>query len=136
MEVAQATKDLSTLVAAVSAAGLVDTLNGDGPFTVFAPNNAAFEKIKDTVDELLKPENKDKLQKVLLRHVVPKKIFANEIPVGSTQLETAGKDTITVTLNNAEMPMVTISSSEGSATVIKTDVVASNGVVHIVDTVF
>lgn len=136
MEVAQATPDLSTLVAAVSAAGLVDTLNGDGPFTVFAPNNAAFEKIKDTVDELLKPENKDKLQKVLLRHVVPKKIFASEIPVGSTQLETAGKDTITVTLNKGEMPMVTITSSEGSATVLRTDLDARNGVVHIVDTVF
>ena len=136
MEVAQATKDLSTLVAAVSAAGLVDTLNGDGPFTVFAPNNKAFLKIINTTNELFKPENKDKLQKVLLRHVVPKKIMAKDIQKGSTELETAGKDTITVTLNKGEMPMVTITSSEGSATVLRTDVVAKNGVIHIVDTVF
>ena len=134
MEVAKETPRLSNLVAVVVAAGLVDTLNGDGPFTVFAPSNNAFAKIKDTVDELLKPENKEKLQKVLLRHVVPEKIMLNRLIVGSTQLETAGKDTITVT--KSPMIILTISSSEGNATVFQPDIVASNGVVHIVDTVF
>merc|ERR1711997_763700 len=114
VEAAVATPALSTLVTAVQAAGLVDTLNGKGPFTVFAPTNDAFAKIPaDALANLLKPENVDQLQAVLLRHVLPTVIKAGDIPAGSTTVKTAGP-----------------------ANVIATDVITSNGVVHIVDTVF
>ena len=120
-------------VSAATAASLVDTLNGEGPFTVFAPNNDAFANIPaDTLASLLEPENVDQLKAVLLRHVLPTTILAGDIPEGSTTVDTAGGETITVT--NADG--VTIESSAGKATVIATDVVTSNGVVHIVDTVF
>jgi len=133
VEAASATPELSTLVTAVQAAGLVDTLNGEGPFTVFAPNNDAFAKLPaETLASLLEPENIDQLEAVLLRHVLPTVILAGDIPEGSTTVDTAGGETITVT--NADG--VTIESSAGKATVIATDVVTSNGVVHIVDTVF
>ena len=133
VEAASATPELSTLVTAVQAAGLVDTLNGEGPFTVFAPNNDAFAKLPtETLASLLEPENVDQLEAVLLRHVLPTVILAGDIPEGSTTVDTAGGETITVT--NADG--VTIESSAGKATVIATDVVTSNGVVHIVDTVF
>jgi len=133
VEAAVATPSLSTLVAAVQAAGLVDTLNGKGPFTVFAPNNDAFAKIPaDALASLLKPENVDQLKAVLLRHVLPTVIKAGDIPAGSTPVKTAGGETITVINSNG----VRIESSAGKANVIATDVVTSNGVVHIVDTVF
>jgi len=129
-----ATESLSTLVVAVKAAGLVDTLSGEGTFTVFAPNNAAFAKVDaDALAGLLKPENVDQLKAVLLRHVLPVVIKAGDIPVGSTVVKTVGGEEITVT--NAD-GAVTITSSAGTATVIATDVLASNGVVHVVDTVF
>ena len=100
---------------------------------VVFPNNAAFAKIPaDALADLLKPENVKTLQAVLLRHVVPGVIKAADIPKGSTSLTTAGKDTITV-INSGG---VSIESTEGKANVIATDVVTSNGVVHIVDTVF
>merc|ERR1711953_211165 len=123
VEAAVATPDLSTLVTAVTAAGLVDTLSGEGPFTVFAPNNDAFAKIPaDTLAGLLEPENVDQLKAVLLRHVLPTTILAGDIPEGSTTVDTAGGETITVT--NADG--VTIESSAGKATVIiATDVVTS-----------
>jgi uncharacterized surface protein with fasciclin (FAS1) repeats len=133
LEAAVATPQLSTLVTAVQAAGLVDTLNGKGPFTVFAPNNDAFAKIPaDTLVSLLEPENVDQLKAVLLRHVLPTVIKAGDIPEGSTTVRTAGGETITVINSDG----VTIESSAGKANVIATDVVTSNGVVHIVDTVF
>jgi len=129
---AVATDSLSTLVAAVKAAGLVDTLNSKGPFTVFAPNNAAFAKIPaDALANLLKPENVDQLKAILLRHVVPGTIKAADIPAGSTTLTTAGGETITV-INSGGVFI----QGEAKAKVIATDVVTSNGVVHIVDTVF
>ena len=132
VETAVATPDLSTLVTAVTAAGLVDTLNGEGPFTVFAPNNDAFAKIPaDTLADLLKPENVDQLKAVLLRHVVPKVIIAKNFPKDITRVDTVGGETIT--LNPVEG---TVESSAGKAKVIAMDVLASNGVVHIVDTVF
>lgn len=132
VETAVATPDLSTLVTAVTAAGLVDTLNGEGPFTVFAPNNDAFAKIPaDTLADLLKPENVDQLKAVLLRHVVPKVILAKNFPKDITTVDTVGGETIT--LNPVEG---TVESSAGKAKVIAMDVLASNGVVHIVDTVF
>ena len=130
---ASSTPDLSTLAAAVGAAGLTETLNGVGPFTVFAPTNEAFSKIpSDTLAGLLKPENKDQLKSILLRHVVPKAIKAQDIPSGSTTIDTAGGEAITI--NNAGG--VSIESSAGKANVIATDVMASNGVIHLVDTVF
>ena len=129
-----ATKSLSTLVTAVKAAGLVDTLSGEGTFTVFAPNNAAFGNIPSTaLTNLLKPENIDQLKAVLLRHVLPSVIKADDIPQGITSLKTAGGEDISVTKSDGK---VTIQSSSGQANVIATDIIASNGVVHIVDTVF
>jgi len=121
----------STLLAAVKAAGLVETLSGPGPFTVFAPTNDAFAKIPaDALNGLL--ADKEALTAVLLRHVVPGKIEAKDIPPGDTVVGTAGGEEITVRNNNG----VKIISSAGSANVIITDVQASNGVVHAVDTVF
>merc|ERR1711997_819534 len=122
----------STLLAAVKAAGLVDTLSGAGPFTVFAPTNDAFAKVpQDALSALL--ADKEALTAVLLRHVVPGAIKAKDAPLGSTTLGTAGGEEIVVT--NAPSG-VAIKSSAGSANVIIFDVLASNGVVHAVDTVF
>merc|ERR1712038_352811 len=133
-EAAIATESLSTLVAAVKAAGLVSTLNGSGTFTVFAPTNDAFAKIPaNALGDLLKPENVDKLKKILLRHVLGSVIKAGDIPRGSTVVPTLSGEKIKVTKSNAG---VTITSSAGQANVIKTDILASNGVVHLVGTVF
>merc|ERR1712203_645443 len=131
-ELAIATPQLSTLLAAVKAAGLVDTLAGAGPFTVFAPTNDAFAKVpQDALTALL--ADKEDLTAVLLRHVVPGAIKAKDVPLGSTTLGTAGGEEIVVT--NAPSG-VSIKSSAGSANVIIFDVLASNGVVHAVDSVF
>jgi len=122
----------STLLAAVKAAGLVDTLASEGPFTVFAPTNSAFEKVPaDALNALL--GDKDALTAVLLRHVVSgSALAAKDIPRGSTAVATAGGEEITVTKDRA----VKITSSAGSANVVIFDVRASNGIVHAVDTVF
>ena len=131
--VASANPDLSILVTVVEAAGLVDTLDGEEPLTVFAPNNDAFAKIpEDTLADLLKPENVDQLKEILLRHVLPTSTVADDLAEGSTTVDTAGGETITITNSDG----VSIESSAGTATVIETDVLASNGVIHIVDTVF
>merc|ERR1712212_276378 len=130
---AAATPALSTLLAAVKAAGLAETLSGEGDFTVFAPTNDAFAKLpKETLDFLLMPENKDALAAVLLRHVLPTRIMAGDIPSGTTTVKTVGGEEIDVINNNG----VSIKSSAGSANVIATDIDTSNGVVHLVDTVF
>merc|ERR1711973_126232 len=131
-ELAIATPQLSTLLAAVKAAGLVDTLAGEGPFTVFAPTNDAFAKIpEDTLNGLL--ADKDALTAVLLRHVVPSAaLTAQDVPVGSTDVKTAGGEEITVTRGK----YVKVKSSAGEAGVVAFDVLATNGVVHLVDTVF
>jgi uncharacterized surface protein with fasciclin (FAS1) repeats len=121
-------EQVTTVVAAIKAADLVDTLKGKGPFTVFAPTNAAFEKLpKGTVEELLKPENKEKLKGILLYHVhAGSAVMAKDVKTMSLTTA-AGKDLAVkagadgVTINNAK--------------VIKTDVTASNGVIHWVDTV-
>ena len=120
--------DFSTLVAAVKAAGLVDTLNGAGPFTIFAPTNAAFEKLpKGTVEDLLKPENKAKLVKILTYHVLPSKVMAADI---------TGKKMSVKTVQGSE---VAVDASSGvkvdGATVVIADVAASNGVIHAIDSV-
>merc|ERR1711913_104053 len=123
----------STLLAAVKAAGLVDTLSGPGPFTVFAPTNAAFEKVpKEALSGLL--ENKEELTKVLLRHVVPSAIEGKNIPPGTTSLDTAGGDKIDVTRDQNNL--IQIQSSAGTAYIVQFDVKASNGLIHAVDTVF
>ena len=133
VELAVAAPQLSTLVAAVTAAGLVDTLAGEGPFTVFAPTNAAFAKIPAaTLQGLL--ADKAALTAVLLRHVVPgAALLARDVPTGSTPVKTAGGEEVEVTRNFGS---VKIKSTAAQAKVIGFDVKASNGVVHLVDTVF
>jgi len=131
---AAATPALSTLLAAVKAAGLAETLSGEGDFTVFAPTNDAFAKLPEgTIPTLLMPENIDTLKGILLRHVLPSRIMAGDIPSGSTIVKTVGGEEIEVINNGAG---VSIKSSAGTANVIATDVNTSNGVVHLVDTVF
>merc|ERR1711997_264244 len=132
--IASATPSLSTLLAAVKAADLAATLTGSGDFTVFAPNNAAFAKLPEgTIPLLLEPKNKDMLSNILLRHVLPTSVKAGEIPSGTTKIKTVGGEQIEIINANGG---VTIKSSAGSAKVIATDILANNGVVHLVDTVF
>jgi len=127
VETAVAADDFNTLVAAVKAAGLVDTLSGKGPFTVFAPTDAAFAALpKGTVESLLKPENKDQLIAILTYHVVPAKVMAKDVKAG--EAPTVNGKTATVSINSGG---VTI---EG-ANVVTADVVASNGVIHVIDKV-
>ena len=125
--VASGAGSFKTLVAAVKAAGLVETLQGKGPFTVFAPTDEAFAKLPaGTVEELLKPENKEKLVAILTYHVVPGKVMAADV-----------KTMMAKTVNGKEL---SIKVDDGKVTVnnakvIKTDVAASNGVIHVIDTV-
>jgi uncharacterized surface protein with fasciclin (FAS1) repeats len=133
-------KDHTTLVAAVKAAGLVDTLKGPGPFTVFAPTNKAFGKLpKGTVDTLLKPENKDKLTAILTYHVVPGKVDAASLVEkikegkGSASLTTVQGEALTARL--AGKKVVLTDAKGGKSTVTIPDVIQSNGVIHVVDTV-
>jgi uncharacterized surface protein with fasciclin (FAS1) repeats len=134
-------KDHTTLVAAVKAAGLVDTLQGPGPFTVFAPTNSAFGKLpKGTVETLVKPENKQTLTGILTYHVVPGRLSAsdlmNQIKAGGGQatLKTAAGGTLTLRQNGANKIQV-IDSKGGRSTVTISNVFQSNGVIHVVDTV-
>lgn len=128
VELAVATDDLSTLVTAVKAADLVETLQGDGPFTVFAPTNAAFEALPDGVLEmLLKPENKDKLQAVLTYHVVPAEVMSGDLKDGMMAKTVEGSEaTISLGYGKAKVD---------DATVVNADINASNGVVHVIDAV-
>ena len=126
-------KDHTTLVAAVKAAGLVDTLSGPGPFTVFAPTNAAFAKLPaGTVDTLLKPENKAQLTAVLTYHVVPGRISASQLTDGQT-LTTVQGGTLTVH-KHGKMVMITDAKGD-TANVTVPNVYQSNGVIHVIDTV-
>ncbi len=134
-------KDHTTLVAAVKAAGLVDTLEGAGPFTVFAPTNEAFAKLPaGTVDNLLKPENKPTLVKVLTYHVVPGRMTAVALMKavkdgeGEAHLKTvAGEDLI---VKEAGPGKLTVTDSKGDVAMVTiADVLQSNGVIHVVDTV-
>ncbi len=134
-------KDHTTLVAAVKAAGLVDTLKGPGPFTVFAPTNAAFAKLPaGTVDTLLKPENKDTLTKVLTYHVVPGKLLAANIAAdakangGKATYTTVQGETLTAS-KDAKGGWWLTDAKGGKAKITTADVVQSNGVIHVVDTV-
>merc|ERR1711956_177608 len=131
-ELAIATPALSTLLAAVTAAGLVETLSGEGPFTVFAPTNDAFaKKPADALNGLL--ADKDALTAVLLRHVVPgAALKSKDVPHGTTPIKTAGGEEIQVNRNR----YINIKSSAGEAGVIAFDILATNGVVHLVNSVF
>ncbi len=133
-------KDHTTLVAAVKAAGLVDTLKGDGPFTVFAPTNEAFAKLPaGTVDTLLKPENQDQLKKVLTYHVVAGRVTSKKLvgmikqAGGQAQLKTVEGGTITAMLEGSNV--VLKDEKGGTATVTQADVMQKNGVIHVVDSV-
>jgi uncharacterized surface protein with fasciclin (FAS1) repeats len=132
--------DHTTLVAAVKAAGLVDALSGDGPFTVFAPVNAAFAALPEgTVETLLKPESKDTLTKVLTYHVVSGKLGAADVVAaikaggGKAEVKALSGDTLTLALAGEK---VTVTDTKGGvATVTIADVFQSNGVIHVVDAV-
>ena len=128
VDIAASNDDFSTLVAAVQAAGLVDTLKGDGPFTVFAPTNDAFAALPEgTVETLLKPENKDQLVKVLTYHVVPGSVTSDQLigqrlNVATVQGQTVhvdGTDGVRVNKSNVTTP----------------DIIATNGVIHVIDRV-
>jgi uncharacterized surface protein with fasciclin (FAS1) repeats len=126
-------KDHTTLVAAVKAAGLVKTLEGKGPFTVFAPTNAAFGKLPaGTVDTLVKPENKKQLTKILTYHVVPGKLEAADLTDGK-KLTTVEGETLTVKRSGDSVMLM--DTKGGSSTVTIPNVNQSNGVIHVVDTV-
>jgi uncharacterized surface protein with fasciclin (FAS1) repeats len=133
-------KDHTTLVAAVKAAGLVETLSGPGPFTVFAPTNAAFDALPaGTVDTLLKPENKDKLTKVLTCHVIGAKAMASDVMKmvkddgGAHKVETVGGCELTLKDDGGK---ITVTDENGNvANVTIADVEQSNGVIHVIDKV-
>ncbi|MCK5931017.1 MAG: fasciclin domain-containing protein [Fulvimarina manganoxydans] len=132
--------NLTTLVAAVKAAGLAETLGGDGPFTVFAPTNAAFKKLPaGTVETLLKPENKDQLTKILTYHVVPAEATSAaamqmiEDDGGAHNVTTVEGGTLTLKMDGGNL--VVIDESGGGAVVTQADVMQSNGVVHVIDSV-
>jgi uncharacterized surface protein with fasciclin (FAS1) repeats len=126
-------KDHTTLVAAVKAAGLVDTLEGKGPFTVFAPTNAAFGKLPaGTVDTLVKPENKATLTKILTYHVVPGKLEASDLTDGK-KMKTAEGEELTVKKQDGKVWIV--DAKGGTSMVTISNVNQSNGVIHVVDTV-
>ena len=128
VEVAAANKDFSTLVAAVKAAGLVEVLSEKGPFTVFAPTNAAFEKLPvGTVEGLLKPEAKEKLTQVLTYHVVPGKVLAADV-VKLKEAKTVQGGKVAIA---ADDKGVTIDKAK----VVQTDIECSNGVIHVIDAV-
>jgi len=120
----------TTLVEGLKAAGLVDTLKGEGPFTVFAPTNDAFEKLPDgTLEELLKAENKDKLTDILLYHVAKGKFDAKEV---------SNMDGKQITLANGKTANISVKDGEvfiNDSKVIITDIMAKNGIIHVIDTV-
>lgn len=128
VDTAVAAGSFKTLAAALQAAGLVDTLKGKGPFTVFAPTDDAFSKLPaGTVDSLLKPENKEKLKSILLYHVVPGRVTAAQVM----------KLTSAKTMNGQEVKIMVDGGTVmiNDAKVVKADVFASNGVIHVIDTV-
>ncbi len=134
-------KDHTTLVAAVKAAGLVDTLEGAGPFTVFAPTNEAFAKLpKGTVETLLKPENKAKLTAVLTYHVVPGRYTAEDLAKqadamgGKLMLKTVEGDEITIE-RSGKSQLDVVDAKGDVARITIPDVMQSNGVIHVIDTV-
>ena len=129
VETAVAADDFNTLVAAVQAADLVETLQGDGPFTVFAPTDAAFAALPaGAVEDLLKPENKDQLVAVLTYHVVPGKVMSSDLAGQAHDAETVQGTTVAIDATGDGVKV-------DGASVVAADVEASNGVIHIIDAV-
>jgi uncharacterized surface protein with fasciclin (FAS1) repeats len=128
VEVAAASDDFETLVAAVKAAGLVETLSGKGPFTVFAPTDEAFGKLPEgTVKSLVKPENKDKLTGILTYHVVAGKVMAKDV-VKLKSAETVQGKKVRIRVTDGKVKI-------NKANVVKTDIACKNGVIHVIDAV-
>ena len=128
VDVASGAGSFNTLIAAAQAAGLVDALKGDGPLTVFAPTDDAFAALPEgTVDNLLKPENQEQLKAVLLYHVVPGKVMSSDLS-GTVNAETLQGATVEVVASGSGVTV-------NGANVIKADVAASNGVIHVIDAV-
>jgi uncharacterized surface protein with fasciclin (FAS1) repeats len=128
VDTAVGAKSFGTLVAAVKAAGLVETLKGKGPFTVFAPTDEAFKKLPaGTVESLLKPENKDKLVAILTYHVVAGKVMAKDV-VGLSSAKTVQGGEIAIKVSDGTVMV-------DEAKVVKTDIECSNGVIHVIDAV-
>ena len=128
VDTAASAGSFKTLVAAVKAADLVETLKGKGPFTVFAPTDDAFAKLpKGTVDSLLKPQNKDKLVAILTYHVVPGKVMAKDV-VNLKTAKTVQGSPVKITVKDGKVMV-------DNAKVVKTDIEASNGVIHVIDSV-
>ena len=128
VDTAAAAEGFQTLVAAVQAAELVDTLKGAGPFTVFAPTDAAFGKLPaGTLDDLLKPENKGKLTSILTYHVVPGKVLAADV-VKLEEAKTVQGSNVTIKVSDGKVQV-------DNANVVKTDIVCKNGVIHVIDAV-
>ena len=120
--------DFQTLAAALEAAGLVETLKGDGPFTVFAPTDEAFGKLPEgTVESLLKPENLDQLTAILTYHVVPGAVKAEQV-VNLKEAETVNGQSVEISLSESKVMV-------DEATVVATDIMASNGIIHVIDSV-
>jgi uncharacterized surface protein with fasciclin (FAS1) repeats len=127
VEIASGNKDFTTLVAAVVAAGLAETLSGDGPFTVFAPTNEAFAKLPaGTVEELVKPENKEKLAAILTYHVVAGKALSSDLSDGQSIKTVNGQEVKVSVGDNVKVD---------GAIVTTPDLEASNGVIHVIDSV-
>lgn len=128
VDTAKSAGNFATLVKALDQAGLVATLQGEGPFTVFAPTDAAFKKLpQGTVEDLLKPENKAKLTSILTYHVVPGKVMAGDIKGKELQADTVEGTKLSIDATDGVMV--------GAAKVTKADIEASNGVIHVIDTV-
>jgi uncharacterized surface protein with fasciclin (FAS1) repeats len=128
VDTAISAESFKTPVAAVKAAGLVETLKGDGPLTVFAPTDEAFAKLpKGTVENLLKPENRAKLTAILTYHVVPGKITGDRV-AGLSSAKTANGRDLKINARNGKVMV-------DNANVVKTDIMASNGVIHVIDSV-
>ena len=128
VDTAVAAGNFKTLAAALKAAGLIDTLKGAGPFTVFAPTDEAFAKLPaGTVESLLKPENKEKLAAILTYHVVPAKAMAKDV-AGMSSADTVNGKSVKLSAKDGKVMV-------NDATVTQADVAASNGVIHVIDTV-
>lgn len=129
VDTAVAAGSFNTLVAAVKAAGLVDTLKGDGPFTVFAPTDEAFAKLPaGTIENLLKPENKDQLAAILTYHVVSGKVKAKDVVKLTSATTVQGSD-VAIMIKEGGVFL------NGNSNVVTTDIATSNGVIHVIDTV-
>jgi len=128
VDTAVAAGSFKTLAAALKAGGLIETLKGEGPFTVFAPNDQAFKRLpKGTLEELLKPENKAKLAKILTYHVVPGKVMAADVVKLSTAKTVEGSE-VKITVKGGKVKV-------DNANVVKTDIQTGNGVIHVIDAV-